>query len=295
VAQVRSWGAELIEAHPDLFHPPAEQLAPAAGYICCGEGWSDLLARLCVRMEAALQPGETMRILQIKEKLATLRVYWRGDVAPETAARLHEAVALAKARSACTCERCGAEGRFYIFGGAYMTRCVVHAQGELVTAPPGLENVHLVRVSTPDGYRVMARRYGRDADSFVDEDPRVLESRRPEVAVTANWRIDFIQAHPSLFDILQDRPELTRARPFCGEGFRDLLEQLCARIETALGYDETFRFVRIGLKMGLLSIRWEGEVSDDTKAKIEEAIQLACMRSIRTCESCGLEVPAISA
>lgn len=291
MVQVPSWRTKLIESYPGLFHPPAGQPEAAAGYISCGEGWSDLIARLCVRMEAALQQVETIRLLQIKERLATLRVYWRGDVTPETVARLHEATALAKARSACTCEACGAEGRLYNFGGEYITRCRTHAKGEQVLAPAGLENLHLVRVPTPDGYRVVARRYDREADRFVDEDPTVLESKRPETVVTEDWGADLMQAHPRLFEVRQGDPELSPGYPLCGEGWRDVLEQLCTRIEIALGQNETFKFVSVGRKIGLLWIRWNGEVSDVTRAKIEEATRLASERAISTCVICGLEGP----
>jgi len=168
MAQVRSWRTELIEAHRDLFHPPEGHPESAADPSRCEEGWSDLLARLCEHLKAALREDETIRIIQVKEKFATLKVYWRGDVTPETATRLH-AIALGEARSACTCERCGTEGRLCSDGGVYMTRCATH--GALVTVQPGKENVHLVRVPTSDGYRIAARRYDRKADHFVDDDP----------------------------------------------------------------------------------------------------------------------------
>jgi hypothetical protein len=113
------------------------------------------------------------------------------------------------------------------------------------------------------------------------------------MAVTTNWRIEFMQAHARLFDVMSDKPERSFGYPFCEAGWRDVLEQLCTRIETALGHNETFKFVRIGQKLGLLRIGWEGEVSDDTKARINEAIHLAAVRSCRTCEICGLESPAI--
>ncbi|WP_074118766.1 hypothetical protein [Bradyrhizobium sp. AS23.2] len=165
---VRNWRVELIRAYPNLFHPPAGHPESARGYPWCEEGWHDLLQRLCVRLEAALREGETIQILQIKEKFALLRVYWSGDVSPETAARLREAIALAEARSACTCERCGAEGRLYRDGGVYMTRCAEHAQGAPVPGEPGQENIPLIRLPASNGYRIGARRYDREADSFID-------------------------------------------------------------------------------------------------------------------------------
>jgi hypothetical protein len=50
-------------------------------------------------------------VLQIKENFGTLRFYWSGDISNAARAKVEEALALAVARSACTCEICGAEGR----------------------------------------------------------------------------------------------------------------------------------------------------------------------------------------
>jgi hypothetical protein len=50
-------------------------------------------------------------VLQIKEKFGTLRFYWDGTLSSEATAQVEEAIALAEARSACTCELCDAEGQ----------------------------------------------------------------------------------------------------------------------------------------------------------------------------------------
>lgn len=168
---LRDWRVELIEAHPDLFHTTERPPKAASGYPWCEEGWRDLLERLCVRIESALREGEKIRISQIKEKFASLRCDWHGEVSPETAARIHEAIALAEARSACTCELCGAAGQLYRHGGIYQTRCAAHAKGAPVPAELGRENVHIVRRATPDGFRIAPRRYDRETDSFIPIDP----------------------------------------------------------------------------------------------------------------------------
>ncbi|TFV48047.1 hypothetical protein [Bradyrhizobium niftali] len=107
------------------------------------------------------------------------------------------------------------------------------------------------------------------------------------MAVIVSWRTYLAQAHPRLFE--NDRPESSLGYARYQEGWRDLMDDLCATIEAALGEDEAFRFLGIGQKMGLFWIRWEGEVSADTRAKIEEAIHLAAKRANRTCTICGLE------
>ena len=282
----RDWRRELVLAHPDLFDPVSD---PPRVEADVGDGWRDLLERLCGRMETALQPGETIRITQVVKKSASLRVYWRGDASADTVARLHEAVALAKARSACTCESCGKEGRLCILGEFSMIRCANHMEGELIPAPLGQENVHLVRVRAADGYRIVARRYDREADRFLDETPTIPDVRRPETAVTASWQADVMQAHPRLFRIPRDEPTSSPGYPRCSQGWRDLLDQLCSRIEDALGENETFEFTRIDDKLRLLLIRWIGEVSRETRVKIEEAIHLASRRAGRTCSTCGLD------
>ncbi|MFB9268014.1 hypothetical protein ACFFWD_33605 [Bradyrhizobium erythrophlei] len=170
MANVRDWRIALIEAHPGLFHPPAGYPQKASGYPWCHEGWRDLLERLCVRIEAALYAGETILVVEIKEKFASLRCYWCGDVSRDTAAKIIEAVALAQARSACTCEQCGEPGHLYRHGGIYMTRCTTHANGVEVPPERGRENVHLVRRSlgTSDVYYA---RYDRESDSFTEVPP----------------------------------------------------------------------------------------------------------------------------
>jgi hypothetical protein len=171
---VGNWRLELIEAHRDLFQPPADFPGAAQGSPECGEGWHDLLDRMCVRIRTAVQAdGGTFRFSQIKEKYGTLRAYWSGDLSPDADALVEEAIALAEARSAVTCEVCGEEGRLY--GGWLTTRCEAHAEGrQAVAVRPGLENVHVVRHGLGSDARITCRRYDRENDIFVDVDPSTL-------------------------------------------------------------------------------------------------------------------------
>jgi hypothetical protein len=172
---VRNWRVELIGKYPDLFQPPADFPGAAQGSPECDAGWHDLLDRLCVRIRAAVHAdGGPFKFSQVKEKYGTLRVYWDGGVAPATDAEIEGAIALAEARSACTCEVCGEPGR--LRSGAWLTtRCEAHAEGR-APAPvrPGLENVHVVRHGLGADARTTCRRYDRQNDVFVDVDPATL-------------------------------------------------------------------------------------------------------------------------
>ena len=93
-------------------------------------------------------------------------------------AKVDEAIALAAARSACTCEICGAEGRLYNRDGWLATACPEHAKGELKPIRPGFENIHIVRTFGPGRFPIVScRRYIRETDSFVDVDPRMAIAR----------------------------------------------------------------------------------------------------------------------
>ncbi|OKO91721.1 hypothetical protein AC629_01860 [Bradyrhizobium sp. NAS80.1] len=166
---VRSWRVDFMRAHPRLFDVTCDEPERSPGHLICEVGWRDILERLCARIEHALREDETIQILQIGKKFAQIRVQWRGDVSPETAARLHEAFALAEARSAYTCERCGAAGRLYSNDGIYMTRCATHAQGAPVPSKPGQENVRQIYLPNSDGALIVARRYDRETDRFIDD------------------------------------------------------------------------------------------------------------------------------
>ncbi|MEI9923449.1 MAG: hypothetical protein WDN50_07915 [Bradyrhizobium sp.] len=170
----QTWQAALIARYPHLFNQELYGRVIAPGYPTTGDGWQDLVRRAVERIAAAVSeaPG-SLRITQIKEKFGTLRLYtWAGtgftdvmDVA------VNEAIELAEARSACTCEKCGSPGRLFKSGGWYLTACDEHGKGEPVRERPRLENLRLTR-RVIDGKRVVsARRYIRETDSFVEIDP----------------------------------------------------------------------------------------------------------------------------
>jgi hypothetical protein len=167
----------MVAAHPALFHPPASGPAAALGSPACGIGWRDLLERCCVRIEAALSSGDRFEFQEIKSKYGGLRVCWGGRMSAGAASRAREAVDLAEARSHCTCECCGDEGRLHHRGDWLSTRCARHADGSPVSIRPGFENLHLVQRFVGGRLQtITCARYDRESDSFVDISPSTFES-----------------------------------------------------------------------------------------------------------------------
>jgi hypothetical protein len=166
------WRRDLMLWHPRLFPVPADEPHLAFGYPHCEVGWRDVLVRLCRRIEVALRDGETFEFVRIKQKMGILRVDWDGEACEETAVGIGRAIDLAVARSACTCEVCGREGRLYDDAGALQTRCAGHAAGD--PAPygfgPGFENVRRLRrwCGPADVYYA---RYDRGADELTEVPP----------------------------------------------------------------------------------------------------------------------------
>jgi hypothetical protein len=162
------WRDELVLRHPELFrgtaHPEVD------------DGWADLIDRAVERIAEAAKAGRSpVRIVQIKEKYGELRIYTDRVDDTATAAAVDEAIALATARSACTCEVCGAEGRLHERGDIFATACEHHAKGSPVEVRPGWENIRITRALREGRVRIVScRRYDRNADAFVDVPPFAL-------------------------------------------------------------------------------------------------------------------------
>ena len=113
----RTWQADLVARYPALFNQEFNGRVTAPGFPTCGDGWRDLVETAIGRIATAdaAAPAGSLQIGQIKEKFGTLRLYLDTHKAlPEaTSAAIDEAISLAEARSACTCEQCGQPGRLY--------------------------------------------------------------------------------------------------------------------------------------------------------------------------------------
>jgi hypothetical protein len=175
----RTWQTELVARYPALFNQEFNGRVTAPGYPAVNDGWRDLVETAIGRIASAVTaaPTGSLKIGQIKEKFGTLRLYLdnRSGLPEATCAAIDEAICLAEARSACTCETCGAEGRLYDKGGYVFTACDQHAQGKAVEVRPGRENAHIVRTLQNGKLSIVScRRYIRETDTFVDVTPAEL-------------------------------------------------------------------------------------------------------------------------
>lgn len=170
MARTAEWRIDLMKAHPRLFEIMYDEPDRSFGYPLCEAGWRDVLVRLCTRIESALQYNETFQFVRIKQKFGIARIDWDGEVSDETRLRIGDAINLAVARSACTCEICGAEGYLYSRRGWLATRCAEHTAGDPVPVRAGFENVRILRrrPGRPDMYHV---RYDRETDTLTEVSP----------------------------------------------------------------------------------------------------------------------------
>jgi len=109
----------------------------------CGDGWNDIIhAFLTTAEQVTAARGGIVLLLQIKEKMGGLRIYYRMADAPQGGwMEIDEAYYLAEARSFHVCEHCGRRGLLTYNGILYATRCAEHAaelEAELVVPAPSL-------------------------------------------------------------------------------------------------------------------------------------------------------------
>ena len=107
----RTWRSELVARYPHLFNCTSTGETYAPGCPTVGDGWRDLVETASRRISdvSAAAPEASVTIEQIKEKFGCLRFYWSGrDLSEAVKHAIKETVALAVARSGCTCEVCGA-------------------------------------------------------------------------------------------------------------------------------------------------------------------------------------------
>lgn len=166
------WRSELVARYPDIFRRRIGDREITAGCPSVSDGWRGIIEKAIERMAAAVRahPRGSLTIVQIKEKLGGLRIYYdAGRLPAETIAKIEEAIDLAEARAACTCDVCGSEGRLFDDGGWLATRCEVHGRGTPVPFSGGENTIVKYDIDGMGRRRVVSRRrYDRANDRFVD-------------------------------------------------------------------------------------------------------------------------------
>lgn len=99
----------------------------------CNVGWFPILREFFLTVNDVLKdnPDREFTLLQVKEKLGGLRIYYRllpfeADVVGN---RIHAAYRAAEGRAAVTCDVCGRPGVYRSRKGFLLTRCEDHADG----------------------------------------------------------------------------------------------------------------------------------------------------------------------
>ncbi len=128
----------------------------------CGDGWTDIInAFLTTAEEVTAAGGGTLHLLQIKEKMGGLRIYYRmADMPQRDWIGIDEAYYLAEARAFHVCERCGRRGLLTYNGMLYATLCAEHAaelESEPVSPGPSM-NIIVANAFVP---------YDPDSDPFM--------------------------------------------------------------------------------------------------------------------------------
>lgn len=123
----RELESRLVERWPSWFNIGGDRMfnAMARGFEH-GDGWFDILWRLCADLEPLVtglekKTGGRFRVLQVKEKLGTLHFYVSGHTDA-----IDRRIAEAQEESSHTCEVCGQPGRLHEVGGRIQVTCDAH-------------------------------------------------------------------------------------------------------------------------------------------------------------------------
>ncbi len=129
------------------------------------EGWTDILDAYYAVVDHVLPPTASYELLQVKEKMGTLRIYDRvSGASPDAVKAIADARELAEARSYYACEWCGQPAVLRNRQGYYTTTCDEHALYEGRMAIP-LDPPAVLYIGAKGGESW--RRYDPDLDCFV--------------------------------------------------------------------------------------------------------------------------------
>jgi hypothetical protein len=165
-----NWQCHIVRNHPQLFMRSYRGLPFAPGYPMCPDGWREIVARMVNRV-ARCTHGYPVHFALITHARGSLRVHWEttATIPRRIEHAIDEAIALAEARSQCSCATCGIAGRLHSVSGLLLPACQEHAIGAALPAQTEFENVYLIRlVSEDDTSTIGCREYDRERDAFID-------------------------------------------------------------------------------------------------------------------------------
>ena len=112
----------MMRAHPTLFIALTSR-TPTGECFECGDGWQQIVdeASGALTALASAARAKGFHVVQVKEKMGTLRIYVTGDVP----AGADEVIEAARARSEVTCEWCGRPGQLRWEDGWARTVCTL--------------------------------------------------------------------------------------------------------------------------------------------------------------------------
>jgi hypothetical protein len=147
------------------------RLIPADFSWRCLDGWAGILDSYFETVDAELPVGENYELLEVKEKLGSLRIYERLPEALRKSDEVGDARDLAEARSYYTCEDCGRSGVFRNRNGYFTVTCDDHAIIDGRFAQPADPPPQVMVGSRGGGYRI----YDPELDRFVEHVPSDFE------------------------------------------------------------------------------------------------------------------------
>ena len=174
------WQEQLIRRYPHLFVGTFRGVQFSPGYPRCSDGWQPIVTRLAER-EAKASEGSSVQFTQLLELHGMLRVHWtsKSELPQRVELTIEEAVALAEARSACTCIDCGAEGRMFASDFLIFPACKVHERGVPVPVISGFHDIYVRRGIVGGRSALVHRRDDRTLDAFVDLRPGPVPMEGP--------------------------------------------------------------------------------------------------------------------
>lgn len=176
------WRDRLMMRNPSLFLRKLGGRTYWPGRPDVGDGWRELIELAIGRVGRAAM-GQPILISRISSRSGSARMSWEGprSISDKIAREIEGAIALARARSLCTCEICGSTGSQWRRGERLGTYCQRHGGGIPEPAPPGFQNLHVTFMfnnGRPAG--ISFRRYHRESDRLLDWDPFATMVVAPE-------------------------------------------------------------------------------------------------------------------